>query len=155
MDQEIFKSLKGLIGLMTVLVGLVSILIVGLLVVQYNPHLLSSSEKEREEIPPPLENGDAVKDGVHVATGLVAAEGYEVVVANCTNCHAANLITQNRGDKEHWEALIDWMQETQGLWDLGQNEAIIVAYLAEHYAPMQQGRRANLSDIEWYEFKKE
>ena len=43
------------------------------------------------------------------------------------------------------------MQETQKLWDLGENEDIILDYLAEHYAPEDIGRRKNLENIEWYE----
>ncbi|QDH77703.1 hypothetical protein FKX85_01035 [Echinicola soli] len=151
MDQDIIKSLKGLFTIVVVLGIVVMVLLGGVLLLQQHPDVLVSPKEEDTTIPPPLVSENLVKDGVHVATGLVAAEGYEMVIANCTNCHAANLITQNRGDKEHWEKLIDWMQETQGLWDLGKNEQVIVAYLAEHYAPVQRGRRANLSEIEWYE----
>ncbi|AWW30000.1 hypothetical protein DN752_07605 [Echinicola strongylocentroti] len=153
MDQDIIKSLKRLFTAVVVMGITVMLLLVGLVALQQNPDLLVDHKEEDTAIPPPLVTENLVKDGVHVATGLVAAEGYETVIANCTNCHAANLITQNRGDKEHWEELIDWMQETQGLWDLGQNEGVIVAYLAEHYAPVQRGRRANLSEIEWYELE--
>ncbi len=46
--------------------------------------------------------------------------------------------------------MIVWMQETQGLWDLGNNEPIILDYLAEYYSPKKVGRRASLEDVEWY-----
>ena len=48
--------------------------------------------------------------------------------------------------------MIDWMQATQGLWELGDNEPIILDYLATHYAPEEVGRRANLDveEIGWY-----
>jgi len=72
------------------------------------------------------------------------------VVNNCTNCHSAKLVTQNRMSKERWRATIRWMQETQNLWDLGKNEEIIVDYLATYYAPTEKGRRQNLENIEWY-----
>lgn len=152
MNKELINSLKGLLGLLLGLSIFLVAFMVGLLVINQKPELLISEEKE--EKPAPLVQDDLVKDGVHVATGLVAKEGYEVVVANCTNCHAADLVIQNRGDKEHWVSLINWMQETQGLWDLGDNEEIIVSYLSENYAPIQKGRRANLAEIEWYELKK-
>ena len=48
--------------------------------------------------------------------------------------------------------MIRWMQETQGLWDLGENEALILKYLSTHYAPEEVGRRKNIdvAAIEWY-----
>ncbi|MEM9885717.1 MAG: hypothetical protein AAF849_07485 [Bacteroidota bacterium] len=93
-----------------------------------------------------------VKDGIHTATGLVYAEGFEVVRASCTTCHSAQLVIQNRATREGWEQMIDWMQATQGLWELGEQEPIILDYLATHYAPEAIGRRANLNveKIRWY-----
>ncbi len=96
---------------------------------------------------------DQIKGGIHLPMGLVAGEGLEVVINNCTNCHTADLIIQNRGTREKWQELIRWMQETQGLWDLGVNETIILDYLAKNYAPEQKGRRDPLVGIEWYELK--
>lgn len=96
---------------------------------------------------------ERIEDGVHVLTGFVEGEGLMTVVNNCTNCHSAKLVTQNRMTADGWRATIDWMQETQNLWDLGQNEEIIVAYLAKYYAPEEKGRRQNLTNIEWYELK--
>jgi hypothetical protein len=95
---------------------------------------------------------DKVIDGIHVQTGLIYAEGFELVRGTCTACHSAKLVTQNRATREGWVQMIRWMQETQGLWDLGKNEGIIVDYLAKHYAPEEVGRRANLdiAAIEWY-----
>lgn len=93
---------------------------------------------------------DKIEDGVHLRTGFVEGEGLMTVVNNCTNCHSAKLVTQNRMSREGWEATIRWMQETQNLWDLGNNEPIILDYLANYYAPQKKGRRQNLSDIEWY-----
>jgi hypothetical protein len=93
---------------------------------------------------------DLIENGIHVKTGFVEGEGLMVVINNCTNCHSAKLVTQNRMTKEQWIASIKWMQETQNLWDLGGNEEIIVNYLAVHYAPMKKGRREGLTNIEWY-----
>lgn len=100
-------------------------------------------------VPDPEER---VENGLHVATGLVYAEGFELVRGTCTACHSAKLITQNRATREGWEQMIRWMQKTQNLWDLGANEPIILDYLAAHYAPEEIGRRANLDveAIEWY-----
>jgi hypothetical protein len=95
---------------------------------------------------------EKVTDGIHEATGLVFAEGFQMVRGNCTGCHSAKLITQNRATAAGWTQMIRWMQATQGLHDLGKNEAVIVEYLATHYAPQEVGRRAALDveAIEWY-----
>lgn len=96
---------------------------------------------------------EEIQGGVHVATGLVADEGLNQVIANCTGCHSSQLIIQNRASREGWIEVIRWMQRTQNLWDLGENEEIIVSYLSRNYAPVWKGRRAPLTDIEWYELK--
>ena len=96
---------------------------------------------------------NAIVDGVHLDTGLVEGEGLTEVVNNCTNCHSAKLITQNRMNRERWNATIRWMQETQNLWDLGENQKKIVDYLVNNYPVEEIGRRANLTNIDWYELK--
>lgn len=90
-------------------------------------------------------------DSIH-PSGLVYAEGFPLVRGNCTTCHSAKLITQNRATRAGWKAMIRWMQETQGLHDLEDDEPAILDYLALHYAPVETGRRANLDTkaIEWY-----
>lgn len=92
-----------------------------------------------------------IVDGVHVETGLKEGAGLDVVIQNCTPCHSAKLITQNRMTFEGWKSTIKWMQETQNLWGLGDNEQIILEYLSNYYAPQKKGRRSNLANIEWYE----
>ncbi|MEQ9288208.1 MAG: cytochrome C [Cyclobacteriaceae bacterium] len=94
-----------------------------------------------------------VVDGLHVASGLIADTGYETVLTNCTKCHSSKLVIQNRASREGWESMIRWMQETQKLWDLGENETIILDYLSKNYAPEKKGRRAPLKGIEWYELE--
>ena len=97
-------------------------------------------------------DNDLIENGIHVQTGLVYAEGFEEVRAICTSCHSAKLVTQNRATREGWQQMIDWMQETQGLWELGPAEPKILDYLAKYYAPEAVGRRSNLNiaEIEWY-----
>ena len=99
----------------------------------------------------PEEEISEIVDDIHVATGLKAGTGLELVITNCTGCHSARLVTQNRMDRQTWATTIKWMQQTQGLWDLGDNTDVILDYLAENYAPTKKGRRAQLTDIEWYE----
>ena len=97
-----------------------------------------------------VDDSNPIVDGIHVSTGLIEGEGLEEVVTNCTTCHSSKLIIQNRMTKEQWNATIRWMQETQGLWDLGDNQKIIVDYLTTNYPVLKKGRRAALTDIEWY-----
>jgi len=95
---------------------------------------------------------DKIVNGIHVQTGLVYDKGFDIVRTNCTTCHSAKLVTQNRATEEGWQQMIRWMQETQGLWNLGENEPIILKYLSTHYAPEKVGRRKNIdvAAIEWY-----
>ncbi|MFS4468411.1 monoheme cytochrome C [Maribacter sp. 2210JD10-5] len=95
-----------------------------------------------------------VENGVHVRTGLVDGDGLQETVNNCTNCHSAKLIIQNRMTAEQWHATIRWMQEKQGLWDLGENEDIIVNYLTKYYPLAKKGRRQVLTNIDWYKLEK-
>ena len=78
------------------------------------------------------------------ANGLVIDTGYEQVRAQCSACHSLKLVTQNRSDRDGWLQMIRWMQDSQGLWPLGDNEPIILDYLAEHFGPIATGRRKPL-----------
>ena len=86
-------------------------------------------------------------------TDFIEGDYKMLVVANCTACHSGKLVTQNRASKEGWRNMIRWMQETQNLWQLGENEEKILEYLSTNYAPKDQGRRASLKVEEWYELK--
>lgn len=98
----------------------------------------------------PNSNPDLIENGIHLRSGLLASDGLMDVVNNCTTCHSAKLVTQNRMDRAQWEATIRWMQETQGLWDLGDKQEVIINYLTTNYPPLQKGRRQALSNIDWY-----
>ena len=78
-------------------------------------------------------------------TGLVVDTGFETVKRNCTPCHSARLVTQNRMDRDDWLRTIRWMQKTQNLWQFApETEKEILDYLAKHYAPLPQYRRPPL-----------
>jgi hypothetical protein len=79
------------------------------------------------------------------AAELVVAAGYEQVKTQCTVCHSAQIILQNRSDREGWLEMIRWMQQTQGLWPLGDAEPVILDYLANNYGPIETGRRQPLN----------
>tara|TARA_A100001015_G_C15014736_1_gene724919 strand:+ start:471 stop:941 length:471 start_codon:yes stop_codon:yes gene_type:complete len=133
--------------------GATSLLVLILLFTIYlhqNPTARLVDSQSNKETTIEKKSEPEIVEGVHLATGLVDAEGLQMVINNCTNCHSSKLITQNRMSAERWQQTIDWMQRTQNLWDLGENEAVIVNYLAANYAPESKGRRQRLKEIEWY-----
>jgi hypothetical protein len=83
-------------------------------------------------------------------SGLIIDKGLNVVKANCGACHSTFLVAQNRLTRQGWEDLIRWMQAEQNLWDLGEQEVVILDYLEKNCAPKSTGRRRNLANIEWY-----
>ncbi|MGR3811569.1 hypothetical protein [Jiulongibacter sp. NS-SX5] len=96
-------------------------------------------------------NSTSETTNVQSASGLMADPNLMMVEANCTGCHSAKLITMNRFTRDGWKDKIRWMQETQNLWDLGENEKVILDYLEKHYSPESKAsRRKNLENIEWY-----
>ncbi|SDS07933.1 hypothetical protein SAMN04515667_1359 [Formosa sp. Hel1_31_208] len=126
----------------------------GLIYYANNPSAFDFSRKSEMVVTAPIEDDyDRIENGIHLRTGLLDAEGLMTVVNNCTNCHSAKLVTQNRMTAERWNATIKWMQETQNLWDLGGNQEIIVNYLVANYPPIAKGRRMSLTDIDWYELE--
>lgn len=119
-----------------------------------NPSFFDFKSKSETIASEPIEvDDDRIENGIHLRTGLVDAEGLMIVVNNCTNCHSAKLVTQNRMSTERWNETIKWMQETQNLWDLGGNQEIIVNYLVSNYPPKDKGRRMVLVNVDWYELK--
>ena len=155
--QEHSKFKQQVKAIYRLMVGLFSLFIVasiGILLLLFNPEWTSKKEVKIEQeyvAIPESDDFDKIENGIHVRTGLIDADGLMTVVNNCTNCHSAKLVTQNRMNREGWEQTIRWMQKTQNLWDLGANEAVILDYLSTHYAPQKKGRRQNLVNLEWYE----
>lgn len=129
------------------------LLVIGVVIVVKN---LQKDNLNGDQIPEKMvqvSDNEEIRDSIHVATGLIADEGLNLVIAHCTGCHSAQLITQNRATKEGWVRVIRWMQETQNLWDLGESEEAIVNYLTKNYSPEHWGRRMPLKGIEWYELE--
>ncbi|WP_026970112.1 hypothetical protein [Algoriphagus terrigena] len=149
--KQLFKVLTAaIVGLLAIVILLVgAVLFVGF----YDGSTSDNASEEAVSTTAPL-GTDEVVDGKDVATGFVIDEGFEIVKATCTGCHSSAIVLQNKFTREGWKAKIVWMQETQGLWDLGDNESIILDYLAKHHAPEPpKGRRLPLKDIEWYELE--
>ncbi len=119
-------------------------------------YIISECEPNEENTVPEEQQDygmEGVENGVHLRTGLVAADGLKETVINCTSCHSADLIIQNRLDRDSWVSTIRWMQETQNLWDLGENEDIIINYLVTNYPAIEKGRRENLKNVDWYQLE--
>ena len=152
-DEDILRALiKRVHRLMMLLFALFVITGGSLLYYMSNPSAFDFKSEPETVITTPIEiDEDRIENGIHVRTGLIDAEGLMLVVNNCTNCHSAKLVTQNRMTAERWNATIKWMQETQNLWDLGRNQDVIVNYLVTNYPPKSVGRRAVFTAINWYE----
>ena len=118
MKEDFRKQIKSLGRLLMVFGLLFMILIGSFFYLKYNPKVLNI-EEVYEDIPmaetPTIElNMETIQK-----SGFINDSGVSQVIQNCTQCHSAKLVTQNRMNKEGWEATIVWMQETQNLWDLG------------------------------------
>lgn len=148
-DQKEFQKLDRLVNMA---IGLLAVITVLFLFLVYDP-TFSIFESSEEVMLSEIIDEDKIENGIHVATGLKDAPGVDLVIQNCTNCHSAKLVTQNRMSKERWNATIRWMQKTQNLWELGEKQEIIVDYLVANYPVEEKGRRASLADIEWYKLK--
>lgn len=151
--KEIKKMISLLSRLGVLMVFLILFSIGMVLTLQYQPEFFRSwLAEEKSETVDEKDNRNLEEDWTSEKleeVGLVEGEGLQLVIANCTNCHSAKLVTQNRFTREGWVQVIRWMQETQGFWELGENEDIIVDYLSTHFAPEPKGRRAPL-EVEWY-----
>jgi hypothetical protein len=91
------------------------------------------------------------QQNVDAKTGLIIDQGFETVKTECTVCHSAKLIIQNKATRQGWLGTIRWMQNTQGLRQLpAETEREILTYLAANYPLEQKGRRANPVVENWY-----
>ena len=153
--EEDFKKYIKKVFRLTLLLSSLFIITGGLLVLySINPDVLNFKQETNTIASITVEeNEDKIENGIHLRTGLVDAEGLMTVVNNCTNCHSSKLVIQNRMNEERWNTTIKWMQETQNLWDLGKNQEVIVNYLVTNYPPLDVGRRATLTTINWYELE--
>jgi|TARA_B110000438_G_scaffold100650_1_gene99543 hypothetical protein len=81
-----------------------------------------------------------------LGTGLIIAPGWDLVRIHCGACHSYKLVTAQRADKEGWRSMIQWMQETQNLWEFDEvTENGILNYLSNSYPPQANRRRAPIA----------
>ncbi|MEL4308303.1 monoheme cytochrome C [Joostella sp. CR20] len=155
-NNHFLKEIKKLINsLVFFVISIIGISFFILLVLFYPEAFIFQNNSEEkiteQEFPTSETKVEGIKNGIHTETGFVEGKGLNAVIENCTNCHSAKLVTQNRMTREGWLSTIRWMQQTQNLWDLGKDEATILDYLSTNYAPTDSGRRPNLEVQEWYE----
>jgi len=153
-SPENIKYAKGVVKYFNRLLALIGVLIIFIIIQLVNPSLLKPRSKgELTQLTEEVDADNLIENGIHVSSGLIVDEGYELVLNTCSGCHSLKLVTQNKGNKADWKEVIVWMQETQKLWDLGSTEGPIIAYLAKNYGQSKKGRRMNLENIEWYELE--
>ena len=105
-----------------------------------------AQEEAPADAPPPTEPVAAAEPELDPISGLKMTGDWQIVRANCTVCHSARLVTNQRGTAEQWLTMIRWMQKKQNLWEFDEvTEARIIAYLAENYPPVAAQRRAALA----------
>jgi cytochrome c5 len=121
--------------------GIATLLSAGLLFVA-----CSTEEPPPEPAPEPVVAAEPQLDPqLDPLTGFRMTGDWELVRANCTACHSAKLITQQRGSSQQWLTMIRWMQKKQNLWQFDPaTEEKIITYLADNYPPSDAQRRAAL-----------
>ena len=76
---------------------------------------------------------DLPKPALDPFTGLVMAQGWELVRTHCFACHSMKTITQSGKDRANWAKTLQTMQQKEGLYPLGDVETEILDYLEENY----------------------
>lgn len=146
-DENLKKGIRGSYRMIIISCAFLA------LVTIVSVYFFGQTNSELVELDNGIVDPEKIENGVHVRTGFIEAPGMQETINNCTNCHSAQLVIQNRMNKETWQTTIKWMQETQSLWDLGENEDVIIDYLVKNYPPSSKGRREALTNVEWYELK--
>jgi hypothetical protein len=66
---------------------------------------------------------------------LFEAPGVEETYYSCTACHSEMIVAQQGMSRTHWEELLEWMVEEQGMSELeGEDLAIVLDYLSTNYS---------------------
>lgn len=76
---------------------------------------------------------DSSKPGPDPLTGLVMAQGWELVRTHCFACHSLKIVTQAGKDRSNWAKTLQKMQQSEGLYPLGEVESDILDYLEKNY----------------------
>lgn len=68
---------------------------------------------------------------------LIMAPGWELVRGQCNACHTSAIIAQNPGNRKVWRETLQWMIDTQGLWQLSDTWEPVLDYLVANYGEKQ------------------
>lgn len=86
-------------------------------------------------------------------SGLIVDKGYQEVKKNCSSCHSLTLVIQNKASRKGWLEMLRWMQKTQGMAMLKeQEEEVILSYLSKNYAVKKISRRRPLRIEKWHRY---
>jgi len=111
---------------------------------------VSNVEKNKASVKVPKKENNQSKEkpvenlsGIDQVTGLIIDDKghWETVRNNCIACHSAKIVTQNKMSRTTWLETIRWMQESQGLWPLGDSENLILDYLSTYYGVEQHSAK--------------
>lgn len=65
---------------------------------------------------------------------LFDAPGVETTYYACAGCHSERIVAQQGLTREHWDELLEWMVEEQGMYEIEEPDRTeILDYLAAHY----------------------
>ena len=65
---------------------------------------------------------------------LVDKPGVELTHAYCAACHSEMLVAQQGLTRAHWDELLEWMVEEQGMSEIEEpDRTIVLDYLEENY----------------------
>ncbi len=65
---------------------------------------------------------------------LHQASGVEETYYACTACHSEMIVAQQGLSRTHWDELLDWMVEEQGMSEIEEpDRTLILDYLSTHY----------------------
>ena len=79
--------------------------------------------------------GAALADDEYEFAPLPPGEGAEEVYYNCIACHSLRTVTNQRFSRRVWDEVLDWMVDTHGMQELGDEREIILDYLVTHLGP--------------------
>ena len=159
LDKDTIQVVSRLQKQTKLLSWMVGLLVVASLFVLAGMPLINEKTSESQVVQQPDLNKDfdpsdyTIIDGVEQESGFIVDDHWEMTMLTCTACHSGKIVTQNNASREDWEKMIRWMQKTQGLWDLGDQEKPILDYLAKNYGITQSGRRPAAESSDWYEIQ--
>jgi len=104
MEKEyIVRIIKQALTALTLSFIVLILIFSATLFIYHNPHYIQEKTAAKTAIDKVQIGSDEER---YTNSGLVAGEHVQLVINNCTSCHSAQLITQNRATREGWQGLI-------------------------------------------------